>query len=420
MSLMIKRFDAIVSKSKDHRMKAESESGIRIPTGFLNFDFMNGSVVHVIDPETTQEVTSYNSIGIKDGSLNIFIGRSQSGKTTIALQMAGNIVRPYKTSCIFFESVEDGITDERKFQLLKMNPMEAELKFKQRNTGVTAENFFERVKIIHDEKNEHREDYLYDTGCVNVLGKKIYKLEPTVVILDSLAMLTPEKYVDADELSGQMGATAAAKTNTQIFKKVIPLLTNVNMIMFVINHINDDVSLMPKKPQLPFLKLGEALPGGKTVNYLATTIIRVDDVKKLKAEEGYKIDGAVIELSLVKARSTHGGRKTWLILDYANGFDETLSLLYTLNEEKRLNGTTWKYFGDREDLKFTLSTFKDKLAENQELQQVFAQTCYEYLITTITNPTINFGNNNVSNNVFNLVTGMAGCRVPSMPTMAMG
>lgn len=417
MSLLISRFDAVVGKLKDHKIKAESESGIRLPTGFLNFDFMNGSIVHVIDPKTTQEVASYNSIGIKDGSLNIFIGRSQSGKTTIALQMAGNVVRGYKTSCIFFESVEDGITDERKFQLLRMTPTEAELKFKQRNVGVTAENFFERCKIIHDEKNEHRDDYLYDTGFVSVLGKKIYKLEPTVIILDSLAMLMPEKYADADELSGQMAATAAAKTNTQIFKRLIPLLANVNMILFVINHINDDVSLMPKKPQLPFLKLGEALPGGKTVNYLATTIIRVDDVKKLKAEEGFKIDGAIIELSLVKARSTHGGRKTWLVLDYDNGFDEELSLLHTLNEEKLLNGSTYKYLGDRDDLKFTLSTFKEKLHESQELQQVFATTCFNYLMTTISNPTIKF-DNSTSNNIFSMITGMAYNKTPAIPSMA--
>lgn len=417
--MLAERFDAIVGKSKDYRLKAKAQSGIRIPSGFLNFDFMNGSVIHIIDPKTTEEVGSYFSIGIKDGSINIFIGRSQSGKTTVALEMAGNMARPYKTSCIFFESVEDGITDERLYQLIKMDPLTAEKKFRQRNTGVNAENFFERVKIIHDEKNEHRDDYIYDTGCVSMLGEKIYKLEPTIVILDSLAMLMPEKYADADEVSGQMAATAAAKTNAQIFKRLVPLLTNVNIILFVINHINDDVSLMPKKPQLPFLKLGEALPGGKTVNYLATAIIRVDDVKKLKADEGgYKINGAVIELSLVKARSTHGGRKTWLILDYDKGFDPELSLLHTLNEEKLLNGTTWKYLSDREDLKFTLSSFKDKLEESVELQQVFAQACFDYLKTIIPNPQIKFSDESASNNIFNMISNMANTRVPAMPAIA--
>jgi hypothetical protein len=39
MSILMSRFDKVVSKEKDYRMKAEAEFNIRIPGGFLNLDF---------------------------------------------------------------------------------------------------------------------------------------------------------------------------------------------------------------------------------------------------------------------------------------------------------------------------------------------------------------------------------------------
>ena len=48
----------------------------------------------------------YNSLGIVDGSMVTVIGRSGCGKTTWCMQTAGNIIRPFKSSCIFMDSVD--------------------------------------------------------------------------------------------------------------------------------------------------------------------------------------------------------------------------------------------------------------------------------------------------------------------------
>ena len=249
-----------VSKLKDYRMKSETEFDVGYSTGFLNFDFKNGAVIHV---KSEDKDFKYYSVGITDGSMVMVIGRSGCGKTTFILQAAANIIRPFKTSCIFFDEIEAGATTARKEMLTKFYGEEFKHRVISRNSGITAENFFERVKMIYDLKMENRADYEYDTGLYDTSGNRIYKLEPTVYMLDSLALLMPATYTEEDELSGQMAATATAKANAAIFKRIIPMLKSANIILFVINHILEEVNINPMmrtKSQVSYLKQGEKLP----------------------------------------------------------------------------------------------------------------------------------------------------------------
>jgi len=259
-SILAQRFRQSVSKHKDYRMKAETEFSIGYPTGFLSFDFTNGTIIHV---NSNDKQFSYYSVGVTDGSMIMVIGRAGCGKTTWVTQSAANIVRPFKTSCVFFDCIEGGITETRMENLTKFFGEELEQRMITRNTGITAENFYERMKMVHDLKMEKRPDFEYDTKLYDHRGNRIYKLEPTVYILDSLALLMPEKYTEEDELSGQMSATAAARANASVFKRVIPLLKSANIILFVINHINQKVDINPMAKtanQTSYLKSGEVLP----------------------------------------------------------------------------------------------------------------------------------------------------------------
>jgi len=174
-------------------MKKETEFGIAYPTGFLSFDFTNGNIVHT---KVEDKDFRYYNVGVIDGEMIYIIGRSGSYKTTFVLQCAASIIKPFKTACIFHEDIEGGISDLRKMTITQMNKEEFETKYISRNSGITAENFYERIKIINDIKQTNREEYEYDTCKYDMFGKRIYKLEPTVVILDSLALLMPEKYTD--------------------------------------------------------------------------------------------------------------------------------------------------------------------------------------------------------------------------------
>lgn len=258
MSLLAQNFREKVSKSKDYAMKKEASPNVAYSTGFLSFDFRNGEIISGIDPKGN--TVKYTSVGIQDGSMVMMIGRSGCGKTTFALQAAGNIVRPFKTSCIFHDDIEGGISSSRRITLTGLQDSS---RYIHRNAGINAENFYERIRMIYDLKMQNSKDYEYDTGMYDNNGERVYKLEPTVYILDSLALLMPSKYTQEEELSGQMSSTAAAKTNSMVFKRLIPMTKAANIILLTINHINENVDINPmakKKATVSYLKQDEALP----------------------------------------------------------------------------------------------------------------------------------------------------------------
>jgi len=378
MSLLVHNFRKTVAKSKDLRIKSEAEFSVGYPTGYLVFDFMNGTKVEVTKSDGTK--FSYNSIGIVDGTMVSCVGRSGCGKTTFVMQVAGNIIRPFPNSAIFHEDIEGGISDMRKRQLLKMTEEEFKSRYICRNTGITTENFFQRIKMIHDLKLESREDYEYDTGLYDAEGNRIFKLQPTVVILDSLAMLMPENISDMDELAGSMAATSTAKLNTQLIKRIIPMLKVANIIFFVINHLLPDPSLVPKKAQVAWLKPGERCPGGETAIYLANNFLRFDDNSKLNAEDTFGVDGIYVDVLLVKSRTNNAGKSVKMVFDYANGFDPELSLFMLLKDQGRINGSgAYLYIGNRDDKKFSQRKFKEKLATDPEFSQIFIEESFKAL-----------------------------------------
>lgn len=409
MSILADRFREKVSKSKDVRMKKETEYDVAYPTGMLAFDFMNGTVIHV---KTDDMDFKYNSIGIVDGSMVTVIGRSGCGKTTFIMQSSSEIVKPYKTSCIYHDDIEGGIVQSRKELLMQMKGDELIDKYIPRNSGITAENFFERIKMIHDLKLESRADYEYDTGLYSSNGDRIYKLEPTVYILDSLALLMPEKYANEDELSGQMAGTSAAKTNSAIFRRIIPMLKTANIMLFVVNHITDDVDINAfshKQAQVSYLKQGERLSGGKMAVYVSNLLIRLDDHSKFKPNEGFCIKGSLVTLTLLKSRTSSAGNSITMVFDYANGFDRELSLFYNMKELGFVNGAgAYLYIGDRSDKKFAQRNLKTKLKEDLEFREIFVETAYEMLSTLINKPSDSYADGfNLTNSILDLMNKAA-------------
>lgn len=378
--ILSQQFRNAVAKHKDYRMKDESTASVAYSTGFLNFDFMNGTVVHV---KSSERNFKYYSVGIQDGCLVMLIGRSGCGKTTWAVQTAANMVREFPNACIYHDDIEGGLTEYRKELLTGFHGEELERKYIGRNTGITAENFYERLRIIHDLKLENRADFEYDTGLFDSNGERIFKLEPTVYILDSLALLMPAQYTEEEALSGSMSATAAAKVNSMSFKRIIPMLKSANIILLVINHINKKIEINPMmhtKTQVSYLKQDETLPGGNTVIYLTNLLLKFDDNSKFKKDEAFGISGNLVDITLVKSRNNRAGKSCTLVFDQNKGFDPELSLFVMLKNAKRVNGAgAYLYIGDKSDLKFSQKNFKEKLRESPELREVFISEVMEML-----------------------------------------
>lgn len=365
MSLLAQRFRETVSKSKDKAMSMEAKGNICYSTGFITFDFLNGYLVHVKDDSRNIEEKYYN-LGIQDGTMNLFIGRSQSGKTTFAMQCGFNIIKNFPTAAFFHDDVEGGINDARKRVLTGLPLQELKKRYICRDSGVHTENFYDRIRLIYDEKLNNYKDYTYDTGKLDESGEPLIKLEPTVYLLDSMAMLCPKDLADENGLPSPMQIPGIAKKNTGMLRQITPMLKAANIILLIINHILPEISIMPKKGQLRYLKPGERITGGETQILLASNTIRFDD-SKLKEKDGMGFEGAYVDVSLVKSRQNISGRAVTMVFDPRIGYDPDLSLLALLKANGKINsGGYMSIVGS--DIKFRQKEFKEKLNDKSEVE----------------------------------------------------
>lgn len=366
-----------LSKSKDGSGK-EAVFDVMYPTGFLTFDHLNGTMVHVKSDNINID---YKMIGIVDGSANTFIGRSGCGKSTLVTQIIGNILKQFPTAIAFIDDIEGSLPSVRKEFLLGLPSKELAERVIIRNCDITTENVYNQIKTIHDTKLENRAEYEYDTGLYDTYGNRIFKLVPTLYFIDSLPMLMPQDLADDDEMDNGMGATSTAKKNTQLIKKISQLLRGANIILFTVNHILDDIQMgfLPKPVQIDGLKQGERMPGGKAAIYLANNLVRLDEKGKLKDSEGFGINGTIVDVTLVKSRTNATKQSVPLIFDKSNGaFDNILSIYQFLKAQACIGGAGRSMFLENApDIKFSQKEFKSKLMENPELQKAFAEISKE-------------------------------------------
>lgn len=384
MSLLATQFREKMLKDKDIDMQREAQTYVGYPTGFPVLDFTNGQIVHVKNTEKGMDF-NYFSVGITNGSFNSVIGRSQSGKTTGMWQFAWNMIAPFENASIFADNTEAGIDWPRISNVVGVPEETLKERIISRDRGITAENFYRRIKEIHDMKLENPEKYQYDTGKLDNFGNPIIEFEPTIYIIDSIAMLMPEKYASEEELSGQMSTTAAAKVVTQILRTIIPMIKSANIIVFAVNHIMQQINanpMMHKRSQLPFLSPDERLPRGDTLVLLSNTIMRFVDNKKLKEDEKYKIAGAMVDVYFEKTRSSRPHQAVTMVFDYVTGFDPLLSTFVFMKEKtNRIKGSgVGMYVDDFTDVKFSMGNFKDKYLTNEEFRMRFDKAVSEELV----------------------------------------
>ena len=373
-------FNEKMKKSKSNIREAEAD--YMYSTGFLELDYVNGTIIHVTPKD--QPETQYQSVGLVDGSSNTFIGRSGCGKSTYVIQVIGNMLRENPGSVAYIDDIERSLPDFRKQFLLGLPEDELKERVHFRDTGITTENVYEQVKTIRDVKVENRSELEYDTGKLDIYGNKIYKMIPTFYLIDSFAMLMPEDVQDKDlNETGNMTGAQTAKKNTELVKKMGQMLKEANIIMFVINHILQDIStgFMPNAAQISGLKQGERLSGGRTSLYLANNMFRLDDAGTLKDSEGFGIRGTIVNIKAVKSRTNANNIPVPFIFNKTTGaFDNILSLFYFLKSNGALGGAGRSmYLENCPDIRFSQKEFKDKLLESTELQKAFAELCHEYL-----------------------------------------
>lgn len=376
--------NAIRDIMNDSKLYGSDETQIMLKTGFDCFDYLNGECTKHDDG------TEIWNLGIDAGKIITIIGKSGSGKSTFGIQMGYNIIKNYDQGMMIVLDFESSNSEERIRMITGMSEEEYSKRVSIKKVGISTQSVYRTIYAIKKLKLENKDSLLIDNkdGVKDKDGKIVKIFPPTIILIDSLALMMPEAELGNDDMKGQMLATQMAKANTQLFKSIIQACMEANIICIFINHINQNVSTgpMPVAASINYLKQDETLPGGRSAQFLTNTLIKLTASSKLEEDKKYQIKGFEVKIELIKSRTAPAGRSVTMIYNQKNGFDNELSLLEFIKENGALKGGGISYFLDGlPDTKFRLSTFKQKLKEDEKFNKYFYDLGYKLLRESISN-----------------------------------
>lgn len=235
----------------------------KVSTSSINDDIRN-----LIEKENLGNTTEYNEayqtgidmidyrlgrveddellLGLNGGKIFTIVGKSGSGKTTLALKIALCITNRFKNSQIIHLDYENASSKARTYTLAKslgISKDSIKEKYIYLNKGIYTETLYKLVKASANLKLEKYDDLKIDTGKIDENGNPIYVLPPTIILVDSWASVIPKDISEEEELSGQMSATAMARTNNAVIKRITGCMAEANIMLFVINHLTKRVEI---------------------------------------------------------------------------------------------------------------------------------------------------------------------------------
>ena len=382
MDFLLGELKELITKETGASTKSFIE---RYPTGIKFFDYKNTT----LDPKRT-----IPRLGINAGSLTMAIGKSGSGKTSILIQMAADIVRNIPNALIIHLDYEHATDPDRIMALAGFTLEEYENKYLLLNSGISSESLYAIAKSSSKKKLAHKNELMYDTGEVDEKGKPVMEYPPTIIIVDSVAAMMSKDINEEEEMGGQMSTTAQAKTNNQIIKRLVgsSTLEKANIMIFAVNHITKkiDIGLVKEAADINYLKQGESMPGGTSFPYLSNLLFRINPKTKLDPEGSstqnkFGIKGFINEIELVKSRTAPAGTKFELIFSQVDGYLSDLTDLKNLVEAKLVSGSPQGgfYIEGQETVKFKNKNFREVYGSNPEFAKAFDAKVDEFYMTMV-------------------------------------
>lgn len=154
-----------------------------------------------------------------------------------------------------------------------------------------------------------------------------------VVVVDSVAALTPK-----DEIEGDMGAHHVgkqARLMSQALRKLTAIVAKSKTLVIFINQIRMQIGVMFGNP--------ETTPGGKALKFY--TSVRIDIRRIAQIKKGEEIMGGRIRVKVVKNKVAAPFKQTEFDLMYNEGISREGELI-ALGEKMRIiqkSGTSYSY-----------------------------------------------------------------------------
>jgi recombination protein RecA len=180
--------------------------------------------------------------GIPRGRITEIYGPESSGKTTVCLHVVAEAQKAGLT-CAFIDAEQ------------ALDPVYAQ------NLGVDVKNLI----ISQPDSGEQALDIahkLVESGCVDL------------IVVDSVAALTPKAEIDGDIGDSHIGLQA--RLMSQALRKITPLINKTDTALVFINQLRDKIGMM-MPGQSP-----ETTPGGKALKFYASVRLDVRRIGSVK------------------------------------------------------------------------------------------------------------------------------------------
>lgn len=381
MSLVLNALRNNNSDYKKHR-EDDARPSFSAMTDFPIYDMMNGEIAKIVTP--SGDLASYLNAGMICG-IHSFIGKTQSGKTSLTIKLAGNIVQKYPNSVLYYRDAEHTTETSRIYSLTGWTAQTFEEKMDYVRYGIDHDFIYNDIRKICQVKESLKDQIMIDTGKVDSRGKPIKIYPPDVYLVDSLPSLNPvdddiktgDKVdnvfdVSTEKVNKNIEGMRCAGSNKLLLVKVLDLIYKYNIRFVLINHIavNSEVGVSNPRyiqKQMQFLKQNEKLPGGVAYLHQCTNITRTDFMSRLDDDEfGPMIYGTRNKLTFIKNKNNISGVPVELIFDQRTGYNSLLSSFnYLLNRGYGLEGSPRSMFLKAcPSITFTKRTLWEKLCKD--------------------------------------------------------
>lgn len=190
-----------------------------------------------------------------------------------------------------------------------------------------------------------------------------------IIVIDSVAALTPKAEIEGDMGDSKMGLQA--RLMSQALRKLTANINKTNTCCIFINQLRDKIGVMFGNP--------ETTTGGNALKFYAS--IRVDIRKTQQIKEGEEILGSRTRVKIVKNKLAPPFKKADFDIMYGEGISKTGEIV-DLGVELEIvkKSGSWFSYGDTK-LGQGRDAVKNLLRDNPELMSELEQKIFKALQT---------------------------------------
>ena len=307
---------ATVKETKEKDVKDEKRKALELALSQIEKQYGRGSIMRMGDREVSADIpvipTGSVSLdaalgvgGIPRGRVIEIFGPESSGKTPLALHVIAESQRQKGVAA--FVDAEHALDP---LYAGKLGVDIEELLISQPDTGEQA------LEIV---------EHLVRSNAVDV------------IVIDSVAALTPKAEIDGEMGDAQMGLQA--RLMSQALRKLTAAISKSRTTVIFINQIRQKIGIMFGNP--------ETTTGGNALKFYAS--LRLDIRKKDSIKEGADVIGTRTKVRVVKNKVAPPFKETEFDIIYGEGISKEGDLLDVGEKHKLIekSGAWYSYKGER-------------------------------------------------------------------------